>query len=73
MTEHLSVLEALTKLATDNVADGGKPYSAIILKGGVQIASAVNLSHKIRHQTYQIVSYMQVHSLALCATQQQNG
>lgn len=47
MTAHLFVLEALTKLARDNVADGGKPYSAIILKDGVQIATAVNLSHKI--------------------------
>lgn len=47
MTEHLPVLEALTQLAADNVADGGKPYSAIIIKDGVQIAAAVNLSHKI--------------------------
>lgn len=47
MMEHLPILEALTKLAADNVKNGGKPYSAIIVKNGVQVSAAVNLSHKI--------------------------
>lgn len=45
MMDHKPFLDYVIQMALDNVKNGGKPYSAVIVKDNVMIASAVNESH----------------------------
>ncbi|GJE43921.1 nucleoside deaminase [Methylobacterium soli] len=51
MSEHEAHLRDAVALAQDNVAEGGSPYGAVIVKDGVVLARTVNTIHRTNDPT----------------------
>ncbi|KAB1075048.1 nucleoside deaminase [Methylobacterium planeticum] len=51
MSEHDAHLRDAVALAQDNVAEGGSPYGAVIVKDGTVLARSVNTIHRTNDPT----------------------
>src|ERR1700712_1388159 len=51
LSDHDAQLRDAVALAQDNVAEGGSPYGAVIVKDGVPLARSVNTVHRTNDPT----------------------